>query len=82
MTSKLSTRSDYRRALLQPLYTALRAGHITHFYFISPDRRMVLRMQSPQRHDDDINRLHETRQERDSYLDRAEKDNRGRDTHY
>jgi hypothetical protein len=53
MTSKLSTRPDYRRALLQPLYTALRAGHITHFYFIAPDRRMVLRMQSPQRHGDE-----------------------------
>jgi diguanylate cyclase (GGDEF)-like protein len=48
---------DALLAAATPLYTALRAEHdITHFYFIAPDRRMVLRVQAPQRHGDEINR--------------------------
>ena len=48
---------DALLAAAMPLYTALRAEHdITLFYFIAPDRRMVLRVQAPQRHGDEINR--------------------------
>ncbi len=52
--------SDRQRLLddYEEIFASLRAEHsITHFYFHNPDRVNLLRMHSPQKHDDIINRF-------------------------
>jgi signal transduction histidine kinase len=44
--------------LSTPLLNAIRArNHITHFYYILPDRTMLLRVQAPDQHGDRIDRF-------------------------
>jgi two-component system, NtrC family, sensor kinase len=54
-------RAGDRQALLElsaPILKEIRArNNITHFYYIQPDRRMLLRVQAPDKHGDVIDRF-------------------------
>ena len=58
---KAGLRAKDRASLLrltQPLFEELRAEHgITHFYFTGPDRVNILRVHTPKKHGDRINRF-------------------------